>query len=149
MNLRQNSSRQVQGVKRNKRMRVASPLVSLYPSPLSLSSLSLSLWSLTRPLTPLVSLTHPLTLPSLSLSLSLSLVSHSPLNPSLSLSLSLSLPLVSHSTLNPPCLSPSSVFPLHGLSPIGRHLSLQPVSLACHSSLSVPHLYTPYTAIAI
>ena len=171
MNLRQNSYRQVEGMRRSKRMRVTSPLMSLsslFPAPLSLPSLScpslscpsLSCPSLSplfhaplspAPLCPLSPLSFlPLSLPCLSVSLI-----SSPVSPPLSLlsftSVSFSLSSISLSCLSPCSVSPSPVStcscPLS--PPIGRYLFLHPVSITYHSSLSVPHLYTPYTTITV
>ena len=147
MNLGQNSHRQVEGVRRSKRMRETSPLISLSPVCLSPSSLPLSL--------------HPspyLFLPSLSASLSPFFPAHLSLSFT---SLSLSLSSISLSCLFLPSASfflslsvlrlslPGLPMFLPLSPPIGRYLFLHPVSLAYHSSLSVPHLYTPYTTITV
>ena len=143
INLRQNSYRQVEGVRRSKRMSVTSSLMSL--SLPSLSCLSLSPVCLSPSSLPLSLNRSPLCLSLLSLSsltLPLSYLS----------SRSLTHPLIPLVSLRVPCsISPSPVSPCpYPLSPlIGRHLSLHPVSLACHSSLSVPNLYSPYTTITV
>ena len=170
MNLRQNSYRQVEGVRRSKRMRVTDPLMSLSPVCLSASSLPLSLHSSPLsflPLSPSLSCPSPPLFPASLPCLSVSLLS-SPLSPPLFpisplFHFCLVLPLfyLSPLSLSPlclflPCPSPCSVSPSPvspcscPLSPpIGRYLFLHPVSLTYHSSLSVPHLYTPYTTITV
>ena len=130
MNLRQNSYRQVEGMRRSKRMRVTSPLMSL--SPTSLSPLFL-------PLSPLSFL--PLAVPSLSCpSLSpLCLLSFLPLSPLSFLPLSLpSLSCLSLSPLSVSLISSPVSPPLSPISPLFHFCLVLPLFYLSLLSLSSP-----------
>ena len=171
MNLRQNSYRQVEGMRRSIRMRVTSPLMFLSPISLSplflplspLSFLPLSVPSLScpslsplfpAPLSPLSFL--PLSLPCLSVSLISSPVSPplSPISPLLHFCLVLPLFYLSLLSLSPlclflPCLSPSPVSPHRSLSLPSPRLSRLSFFSVCSSSLHSLYHYNGINNISI